>query len=304
MGWDMKIYSLSLSLLAGACALAMPAVSQAYNIGYYNMCSSTAPNAAHAAAITAAGHTPILVATPDASSLTGLSALSVTNCDNVIYSSGWTSNLAAITAEVNRGMVLIMHDRAVTGAGSVLPGGAGLNTIRDLDNGAADIDFPNGSPITRGPGGSLLDTSLDNGSKSSHGYITGASIPAGGSILASRPIVGNGFTSCADQGYTGTKLNWCRQICEIEQRPGMLDTWIHRWLGRYHTDPPCGGTTPASQMEGATIWYPLSRGMVIYSTIPLDYYLGGGGENPPRDIFNTVYMPNLLSWAIVRQEEQ
>jgi hypothetical protein len=51
-------------------------------------------------------------------------------------------------------------------------------------------------------------------------------------------------------------------------------------------------------MEGATVQYPYGEGRVIYSTIPLDYYLGGSGPNPPRDNFNTVYLPNVIGWAL------
>ena len=127
-----------------------------------------------------------------------------------------------------------------------------------------------------------------------------ASLPAGGSMLATRPSGGGGegdFTSCAAEGYTGTKLTWCRNICEIEQTPAVLNTWIHRWINRYHEDPPCSGE-PVQSMEGATVQYPYGEGRVIYSTIPLDHYLGGSGSNPPRENFNTVYLPNVIGWAL------
>jgi hypothetical protein len=41
-------------------------------------------------------------------------------------------------------------------------------------------------------------------------------------------------------------------------------------------------------------FYPLGSGEVYYSTIPLDFYLGGAGTNPN---FNTIYAPNLIAEA-------
>lgn len=294
-----------LAVLGGAAALLMPGTSQAGNVGYFDMCGGN--QAAHANAITIAGHTPIAVTTPDAETLSNLDALSVTNCDNGSFGSNYTSNLAAITAAVNGGMVLIVHDRFVTGAGSILPGGSGIATVRSFEN-SADINLPAGSPIISGPGGVLDNTSLDNGSSSTHGFVISATLPAGGSMLATRPPGApeggegeGGFVSCAAEGYTGTKLTWCRNICEIEQTPATLKMWIRRWVDRYHDDPPCvgdgGGPTPG-EVEGATVQYPYGQGRVVYSTIPLDYYLGGSGGNPPRDNFNTVYLPNLIGWAV------
>lgn len=293
----------ALAALAGAVALLTPGTSQASNVGYFDMCGDN--QAAHANAITIAGHTPIAVTTPDAETLSNLDALSVTNCDNGSFGSNYTSNLAAITAAVNGGMVLIVHDRFVTGAGSILPGGSGIATVRSFEN-DADINLPTGSPIISGPGGVLDNTSLDNGNSSTHGFVISATLPAGGFMVATRPPgapdggEAGGFVSCAAEGYTGTKLTWCRNICEIEQSPSVLETWIHRWVNRYRVDPPCiggGGPTPG-EVEGATVEYPYGEGKVIYSTIPLDHYLGGSGSNPPRDNFNNVYLPNVLAWAV------
>ncbi|RZA20178.1 MAG: hypothetical protein EOP93_06660 [Lysobacteraceae bacterium] len=301
-----RLAASALAVVGGAMALLVPGTSQAGNVGYYDM-SCGGNQAAHAAAITAAGHTPVAVTTPDAGTLSGLDALSVTNCSNGAFGASYTGNLAAITAAVNGGMVLIVHDRFVTGAGSVLPGGSGLSTVREFELGGADIDFPAGSPIISGPGGILTNTSLDGGTSSSHGFVTAASLPAGGSLLAIRPTGGAGegsFTTCAAEGYTGTQLTWCRNICEIEQTPASLKTWIRRWMDRFHYDPPCAGGSAPSAKEGATIQYPYGEGRVIYSTIPLDHYLGGNGTNPPRDNFNMVYLPNVIGWALPAPQEE
>lgn len=212
-------------------ALALPGTALAGNIGYMEMCGGSQP--AHAAAITTAGHTPVAVPTPDAASLGGLSALSVTNCSNGGHSSSYTSHLAAITAAVNSGMTLILHDRRVTNAGSVLPGGATLVTVGQAFG--ASIDIPAGSPILSGPGGTLTDASLDGGNHSTHGYTT--ALPTGGTILANT-----------------------------------------------------GNTA-----QGVTVQYPYGAGKVVYSTIPLDFYLSGSGNNPPRDNLVNIYLPNLLA---------
>ena len=293
-----KFGAACLSILGGALALVLPAVGHAGNVGYFDMCGGN--QAAHAAAITIAGHTPVAVTTPDAETLSGLNMLSVTNCSNNGYSANYTSHLGEIAAAVNNGMILIVHDRAVTDASTILAGGSGLTTVRDTNS---DIDFPAGSPIITGPGGTLTNASLDGGTSSSHGYIIAASLPAGGSVLASRPSGGgeSDFESCDDYGYRGTKLNWCRQICEVEQTPAVLDTWIHRWLRQFHEDPPCMSTQPITT-EGATIQYPLGYGRVIYSTIPLDFYLAGSGPGQVNQNMDTVYLPNVISWAFSAQQ--
>ena len=297
-----------LSMLGGTILL-MPLASQAANVGYMEMCGDNNSATRHAAAITAAGHTPVQVTTPNAAALQGLAALSVTNCSNGDYSSTYTANLAAIQAAVQSGMVLVIHDRYVSGAASILPGGSGVDARRNFGNNAdRNIDFPAGSRIITGPGGTLTNASLDGGSSSSHGYVIAATLPTGGTVLAIRPTngedddeSGNGFVSCAAEGYTGTQLNWCRQICEIEQTPANLNSWIHRWINRYRVDPPClaeggGGShtgTPQA-MEGATVQYPFGNGRVIYSTIPLDFYMASGGIPA---MYN-VYLPNVLGWAV------
>jgi hypothetical protein len=39
-------------------------------------------------------------------------------------------------------------------------------------------------------------------------------------------------------------------------------------------------------------FYPFGQGWVYYSTIPLDFYLQGAGNNPPADNFRNIYAPN------------
>jgi hypothetical protein len=49
--------------------------------------------------------------------------------------------------------------------------------------------------------------------------------------------------------------------------------------------------------NAVTFSYPLGLGHVVYSSIPLDMFLKGGGPNPPRCNFNNIYAPNVLAYA-------
>ena len=46
-------------------------------------------------------------------------------------------------------------------------------------------------------------------------------------------------TTCASEGYTGTKLAWCQNICEKGYTGATLDMWIKRWIGKYRELPYC-----------------------------------------------------------------
>jgi hypothetical protein len=46
-------------------------------------------------------------------------------------------------------------------------------------------------------------------------------------------------TTCASEGYRGTQLQWCMNICESGLSGRTLDTWIQRWLSRYRELPYC-----------------------------------------------------------------
>ena len=45
--------------------------------------------------------------------------------------------------------------------------------------------------------------------------------------------------TCASEGYTGTKLTWCQNICEKGYTGATLDMWLHRWTGKYRDLPYC-----------------------------------------------------------------
>ncbi len=46
-------------------------------------------------------------------------------------------------------------------------------------------------------------------------------------------------TSCASEGYTGTKLTWCQNVCEKGYTGATLDMWVRRWMDRYRQLPYC-----------------------------------------------------------------
>ena len=79
------------------------------------------------------------------------------------------------------------------------------------------------------------------------------SIPDG-FIFAEFGIASGPTTTCASEGYTGTKLTWCKNICEKGLTGAALDTWIHRWINRYRDLPYCavegGGEEEPPPQEG------------------------------------------------------
>lgn len=50
-------------------------------------------------------------------------------------------------------------------------------------------------------------------------------------------------TTCASEGYTYTKLEWCKNICERGYTGSTLAMWIRRWTDRYRTLPYCAVDT-------------------------------------------------------------
>ena len=47
------------------------------------------------------------------------------------------------------------------------------------------------------------------------------------------------FTTCAAEGFSGTKLTMCRQVCEMHYPTTTLNALIKTWAALYHQDPPC-----------------------------------------------------------------
>jgi len=263
------------ALLAVVAAWCLPGTSFAGNVGYNVGCFGGSP----ATLITAAGHTPVLVTTYNATTLASLDALMVETCDNYVDN-------AAINTKVAAGMTLIVHDWLF--GSRTLPGAPAINTVFSP---GTDLDVPAASPIITGPGGTLTNTSLDFGNSSNHGYTTVASLPANSTVLVTTPdpsravtfsyrygqgrvifaaiplsaylpggMISGGpvapgmrtyttnlvawgtvpeFVSCAAEGYSGTKLTLCRQVCEMHYPTTTLNALIKTWMALYHQDPPC-----------------------------------------------------------------
>ena len=145
------------------------------NVGYYDTSLQSGDSPAQSDRITAAGLTPIMVSTPNASGLSGLGVLFVENDGGW---AGYASFQGDITTAVNNGMTLVVNDWAVGTAATYLPGGAGLvmtNSVSAIIN----LDASAPAAFTTGPGGTLTHDSLDNGNSSNHGYALRSSLPAG-----------------------------------------------------------------------------------------------------------------------------
>lgn len=91
-------------------------------IGYYDMGFQEGaffqPNA-----IVASGNTPVDVFNLTPSELAGIDVLDVENPFNGGYGSEYVAHLGDIQNAVAAGMTLVVHDRFVDGAESILPGG-------------------------------------------------------------------------------------------------------------------------------------------------------------------------------------
>lgn len=218
--------------------LAAPAF--AANVGYYDMGAGEGV-ANQVAPISAAGHTPVQIFDLSPAELSGIAVLMVQNGSNGSYGGEYLAALADIQQAVLNGMGLVIHDRFVDDAETILPGGGAFDIIRDTGTNTSDINIlDNGTLVTNGPGGMLDDTSLDGGNLSSHGYAVAGSLPGAGRFILSRP------------------------------------------------DPA----------QIVSFSYSFGAGGVFYSSIPLDFYLGGAGTNPPADAMRDIYAVNVVAFAV------
>jgi hypothetical protein len=204
-------------------------------VGHYDM-SAQQGQPYEVPPIVAAGGTAVNVLDPDAATLGNLNVLWVDNPENSFYDGKYVLREPEIAAAVQSGLILVLHDRFVEDAESNLPGATGFNIVRDFTEGA-DINIRDGSTLVTKD---LDNTSLDNGTFSSHGFALDVSLPARAKLIL----------------------------------------------------------TATSNDHIVTFCYPLGRGAVIYSTIPLDFYLQGFGTDPPGTDMAKVYAPNVVSYAL------
>ena len=205
-------------------------------IGYYDI-SLNRGAPAQVAPITLAGLTPVDVGNLATADLTQFDVLFVQNPNNGGYSTVFNANLGRLHQFVADGGVLVLHDRFVSGAGSVLPGSPGV-FIRDFTDGANINIVDNTTVVTNGPGGVITNSSLDGGNSSNHGYVLASTIPPGAR--------------------------------------GILSTGDLTHLVTYS--------------------YGFGQGKVVYSTIPLDFYLGGSGSAALNQNMRN-YAANVVTYA-------
>ncbi|HSD17938.1 MAG TPA: hypothetical protein VLC71_11860 [Thermomonas sp.] len=161
---SLKLKGLCLAAMGAAATLLAPTSAQAGNVGYYGSCSAGSKTAA----ITAAGHTPVAVASLSAASLAGLSGLVIESC------SAYSAN-PDVNAAVNAGMSLVINDWSPNaGTGAALPGAPAVVLSADY---AGEVNLATGAPTNTGPGGTLTDASLDGGTSSNHGYTASPMAP-------------------------------------------------------------------------------------------------------------------------------
>ncbi|WP_428266854.1 hypothetical protein [Haliangium sp.] len=154
-------------------------------VGFYDM-SLGEGNPTQEPGIVAAGGQPVNITALSADELAAIGVLLVQNPSNGGFGGEYLSQVPAIQEAVSNGLVLIIHDRFVTEAESVLPGGAAFNILRDFaDDSNIDI-LDDSTLVTDGPGGVLDDTSLDGGTSSSHGFAVAGTLPGDSVNIMSR----------------------------------------------------------------------------------------------------------------------
>ena len=196
---------------------------------------------AQVAPILTAGGAAVTVFDLSGEELAGLDVLFVQNPSNFDFGLEYLSQLGAIEEAVASGLVLVIHDRFVTTAESILPGGDGFEIVREEFGDFANIDIlDNTTLVTNGPGGVLNDGSLDGGNLSSHGFAVAGSLPGDAVQILSR----------------------------------------------------------SNRSEIVTMCYGYGAGAVVYSTIPLDFYLEGDGPQPVSDNLRLIYAPNVVAYGL------
>lgn len=189
-------------------------------VGYYEMCYG-AGQAWAITPITAAGQTPVYLSDLTSTDLQGLDVLFVTNCDNFSYGKEYLKRLPDIDQAVRDGLVLIIHDRKVAGVSAILPGGAGIKSVRGAGR---DVEVRDDTtPLTHGPGGVITNTTLDGARNTEHGYLKLASLPAGTRSIISRPDPSQSVVTTYEYGmgsviYSSVPLDYYAGILPVCMR--------------------------------------------------------------------------------------
>ncbi|WP_298857976.1 hypothetical protein [uncultured Sulfitobacter sp.] len=100
-------------------------------VGYYSMTNGQGI-ASQVNEITNNGDIAVNVTVPNTAQLASLDSLYVVNPSNGSFGAEYMANLPDIAAAVNGGMNLIIFDRYVTNAQTILPGGGGITSLRNF----------------------------------------------------------------------------------------------------------------------------------------------------------------------------
>ena len=105
-----------------------------------------------------------------------------------------------------------------------------------LLRGQGYVASPNASDATSGIASASCDA-VDTSTLGTRTLGCTATDNAGNSTTATLAYtVGS---TCANEGYTGIKLQWCQNVCENGHTGQLLDAWIHRWIDRFRQLPYC-----------------------------------------------------------------
>lgn len=69
--------------------------------------------------------------------------------------------------------------------------------------------------------------------------VAGQALGGMGFLIGQFGISADPVITCESEGYTGTKLTWCQNICEKGYTGATLSMWIKRWTDRYKDLPYC-----------------------------------------------------------------
>ena len=215
-------------------------------VGHYEECNREGQTWSFPA-IQAAGHTPKILTDLTQADLAGVDVLFVTNCSVTTHFDEFKSRLPAIHQAVNDGLTLVMHDREVEQAASVLPGLG--RQLRYFWNPSIDTQVrDNSTLVTNGVAGKIVNSTLDGSYAASHGYVDTGSFPNGVSSILSQ--------KAANQS--------------------VLMTYAH------------------------------GLGHVVYSTIPIDFFLRfipycSRFQEPIKTAcmnFANIYAPNVIDYSV------
>jgi len=95
------------------------------------------------------------------------------------------------------------------------------------------------APGPASPYGSSLDATGSNVNGTWSLYVADQAGADVGQIAGGWTLNFTPNQTCASEGYTGTQLIWCRNICEMGYTGATLNVWIRRWIERYRQLPYC-----------------------------------------------------------------